>query len=178
VPRLVPLAAVAALVVCVPTTARAFERQWHLGGGLGVARPGSGGDFGIAAGFHVAYGLSDYFDLRLEGVAAQHSFADGEKTLVHSIGFGVAYKLDVLEWVPYAGIELVGYGFDGDPGPDRRAGSYGGASLDAGLDYALSRSFALGTLARMHVIGGRPSHAPPAMTWYTVLFRAEYRWGW
>ncbi len=48
-----------------PRSADAFEREWHLGVGGGVA---SGTELGMspALSAYAAYGLSDVFDARLE----------------------------------------------------------------------------------------------------------------
>ena len=51
-----------------------------------------------------------------------------------------------------------------------------GASVPFGLDYQLSRSFALGVAGRYHLLFGSLGEASPAQ-YLTVFARAEYIWG-
>ena len=121
-----PLRLVAlALAVCASSLARpaaAYERQWHVGGELGYAMAGfpSGAASGFVGGAHLGYGLNDSFNLRVDldisGFGVTDALAEGEAlppeglsshlaTLWHG-GVGVEYVVDILEWVPYAGLTL------------------------------------------------------------------------
>ncbi len=164
--------------LAAPAAAHAFERQWHAGIGYGVATfPGADAPLAPLAGIHGAYGVSDFFDVRVDLFIAMHSFAEGQRTFVHSASAGMAYKLDVFEWIPWAALEIGAYGMDGDPGLDGRSGSIDpGGSVALGLDYALSRRFGLGGEGRMHMIMGTAEQG--TASYLTFLVRAEYRWGW
>ncbi|HEV8248263.1 MAG TPA: hypothetical protein VGP93_20950 [Polyangiaceae bacterium] len=168
-------AALVAFVSCLLWVheAHAFERQWHLGGGAGVAFPPGGYSLGPALGAHAAYGISDVFDLRLELVGARHAKSGEPSANVFSGAFGIAYKLDVIEWVPYFGV-LAGYQLvrpEPDPSGDL-PGNSPSVGLIGGLDYGFSRSFGLGVCYRQDLLlsGGATSGL--------LLLRAEYRWGW
>jgi hypothetical protein len=178
-----------ALVLVLPRTAHAFENQWHLGAGLGVATlSGSEYKTGPAAGLHGAYGLSDTFDLRIELLASHHTLDVGDETReaptaqLLSAAAGVAYKVDVLEWIPYAGL-LGGYAaFLGDSPSDLGLSAPGDQELTVsvvlGIDYAHSRSFGLGAQLRYT---GFLSDLPDSLAdaqYFALLLRAEYRWGW
>src|SRR5688572_24742899 len=67
------LASIAA-TACLAAPARAFEREWHVGGGFGMGAPSSGYNAGPAVGIHGAYGISDVFDVRLEVLASGNGF--------------------------------------------------------------------------------------------------------
>lgn len=161
--------------------ARAFERQWHLGAGLGVAAPASGYQLGGALGLHGAYGVSDVFDARVTLESSLHRQRqraateppiegdDSGLTSLSRASLGLAYKLDVIEWVPYFGVRAGGYYFASAP---LKPYSRGGGALGwmAGCDYSFSRNAALGVeLSYDQLL--------PQGTVFGALLRAEYRWG-
>jgi hypothetical protein len=81
---------------------------------------------------------------------------------------GLAYKLDVLEWIPYFGVRAGYYRLGSEPGPwERGGGALGGF---VGLDYAISRSFAVGLEASVDRL--LPYGAVSALG-----LRVEYRFG-
>lgn len=180
-------------LVTSSSISQAFERQWHLGAGLGL------GGFGRVAGSsvpfsddglklpmvgaHAAYGLSDMFDARLELTWGLHSL-DGspdvvdpelEQTHVVSAATGLSYKLDVIEWIPYLGLLAGYYGYFGGPalasdGLKPGGGGDLGASLILGLDHALSRDVAVGVQLRYHrLLAGED--------YFTAQLRVEHTWG-
>jgi hypothetical protein len=163
-----------ALLSFVSTNAAAIENEWHVGGGVGLAQPTSG-DAGYQTApvlsLHAAYGLSDMFDVRVTLAGSMHApdAPDLEKTTLALGTVGLAYKFDVIEWVPYFGVRA-GY-FHFGPAPAEPDASGGGAiGVMAGLDYSFSRSFAVGVeLARDILLpeGGLTSG----------LLHAEYRLG-
>lgn len=195
-----PLALIAA--VASTTTAapcHAFERQWHAGAGLGLGRV-SRGDYsgwGPVLDLGVTYGLSDQFNLLGEvalgsfgvsapappapapGQPAPPPTAPGPGNYAfQSAVVGVAYTLDVLRWVPYAGLFVggarvsAGEGFGGAFGGD----AYRRVALDAGaaggLDYQLTREIAVGAVVRYHLAFTDPRSS--------LLFgglRVQYTWG-
>jgi len=144
---------------------RAFERQFHLGGGLGAARPSGDYELGPALGIHAAYGLTDAFDLRLE---LQGSRSDLGTLPVSFYGtrLGLAYKIDVMRLIPYAGVSAGGFAIAWEGGSLVRPS--GGAYF--GLDYGVSPHFGLGVF-----VNGDFIVVNPAVIVTSVLLRAEYR---
>ena len=132
--------------------AHAFEKQWHLGGGLGGTLA-QGYRVGPALNAYAAYGVSDVFDLRLEAIAAPatHAEKDAEPhpkahtdhgTLLYGAKLALAYKIDVIEWIPYAGPSVGFLGVTSPTAPYESVRPTVGGLV--GLDYAMSRDFGLG----------------------------------
>ena len=92
----------ALMVLSLGPPVRAFERQWHVGGGVGLATESGRDDVGLSLGVHGAYGISDVFDVRLELQASPSDVARLPSWFLAPRA-GLAYKLDVLRWIPYAG---------------------------------------------------------------------------
>jgi hypothetical protein len=162
----------ALLLWLLPDAASAFERQWHVGAGLGGVAPRSAYGLGGALALHGAYGLSDVFDARLTLESSLHKLDgdDASSTVSLSLAtLGLAYKLDIIEWVPYFGVRAGGYYWGSAPvAPySQRGGAIGGM---AGCDYSFSRSAAIGVELSYDLLlpEGNVSGA---------LLRAEYRWG-
>ncbi len=170
-----PFALVALCVATTTTTVHAFERQWHAGvDATWAAIPWHDATFGgYGAGAHLAYGLRDDFNALLEAGATSHPvWVDRPSLLVASGAVGVAYTLDVLEWVPYFGLLAGGYHFRG--AELERAEVKLGFQGAAGLDYRFSRDFAVGAQLRYHTFSDDPFTAH----YMTVSARFEYLWGW
>jgi len=175
------LAAIAVLGVLLSTSgpALAYEEQWHFGGGLGAAtfaRTDSG--WAPAAGAHAAYDVTDMFDLRVELLGSQHEFVDGMATRFYSVAAGFTYKVDVMEWVPYAGILGGIYAFDGEVWPSPLQKRELGISVPLGLDYTFSRTFGVGAQLRYHGFMSDPISSLEDAPHFSLLLRAEYRAGW
>jgi hypothetical protein len=176
--HVLPVAAALALLLHAPA-AGAYERQWQAGGTVGYAMLAeSGSEHGVGLGLHLRYGLSDAFDAMLEMGGSYHP--SSERLVAHGAA-GVAYVFDVLQWVPYAGLTLGGY-YLRAPSPPCMAGpstscegAWLGASIPFGLDYRITRSFAVGAQGRYHLLFLGPSEAP--LHYVTALARAEYIWG-
>jgi len=177
-PRLALLGSVALLVTALSSEALAFERQWHFGGGAGVALGLPGLELGPALGVHAAYGLSDVFDVRLELSGSRHAHtavagAEAQPAVYSSVytgKIGIAYKLDVIQWIPYLGVTAGALGATG-PLPDYNQVRM---SLGAvgGLDYAITRNLGIGIVGTADYVLTQPS------THAVFLLRAEYRFGW
>ena len=84
-------------------SSHAFEREWHLGAGAGVSH-GNALKVSPALAAYAAYGLSDVFDARLELTARGYHTGDNQNPNALSAMAGIAYKLDVLRWVPWAAV--------------------------------------------------------------------------
>lgn len=127
---------------------------------------------GGALSLHGAYGLSDVFDARVELRSSLHSRAGKGVglTVLSQAAVGLAYKLDVIEWVPYFGIRAGYYQFSSQPvTPFAERGGMIGAF--GGVDYAFSRSAGVGFELDYDTLlpdGGA----------FAALLHAEYRWGW
>lgn len=178
-PRFVLAGLLAALFALFPTQARAYEEQWHFGGGFGVASfVRSDAALAPLIGAHAAYDVSDIFDLRVELLAAEHEFIPGEPTHFYSAAAGIVYKLDVLEWVPYVGILGGYYALDGPTWPSPLKQRELGVSIPLGLDYTFSRTFGMGAQIRYHGFMSDPMSSLSDAPYFTALLRAEYRAGW
>ena len=184
------LAAVVALALLLaPRRAQAFEREWHVGGGLGVTAYPRYYTAGPALGLNAAYGISDVFDLKLELLGSLNTYtpplskADAaaglkpppsEHAEPWSAVAGLSYKLDVLQWIPYGAL-LVGYQHIGGRlpvgEPFRRDDAL--AAIVLGLDYAATRNFGLGASIRSDILLTSPERGAA----FTPMLRAEYHWG-
>ncbi len=170
--------------VSMACPAGAVEREHHVGVDLGVAilsMPDKT-DVGAGVGGHWTYGLSDAFNLMVEGgwslIAPGESLVSAAtpKTRPASAanaGVGVAYVLDVLRWVPYGGVLLGGYALMGGTLDSTRW--IPGGALALGLDYRFDRSFAAGVAFRQHLLATDTATYP---SFTQVFARIEYTWGW
>lgn len=156
-----------------PRTALAFERQWHVGGGAGITS-GNGLSLSPALSAYAAYGLSDVFDARAELTARGYDLgADSHPSALSAMG-GVAYKLDVLRWVPWAGVYAGYLAFLKAPPEGSVYKRHDAAlGLGLGLDYAFSRHVGAGVSLRFDQALTRSSASS-----FDALLRVEYRWGW
>jgi hypothetical protein len=177
-----PLAALSALAAALlaalaPRRAAAYEHQWHAGMSFGYAALfGAQTAHGFGGGLHLAYGANDAINLLAEIDATVHP---SSKWTVVSGGLGAAYVLDVLQWVPWAGLEVGPAGlvsFDpkcGVAATEPCSAFRINLAIPFGVDYQISRSFAVGLGGRFQVLvlGGSP--------WETLAVgaRAEYAWG-
>jgi hypothetical protein len=176
--RLLPAIGLALGLGLSPARALAFEGQWHAGGGIGAGFfADSATRAGPAIGLHGAYGLSDYFDVKLEGLAALHS-RDEHGLGLYAVSAGLAYKIDVIQWIPYVGVQVGYYRLSGTDRPGQLHPNELGMSVDLGMDYAVSRSFGLGLELRYHGFLSDPLASLGDAPYFSALLRAEYRWGW
>jgi hypothetical protein len=168
-----------------PRPAHAIERQHHLGldPSLSILKVDDKSTVSVGAGIgaHYTYGLSDQFNFMVElnasRVAAnqEQDHADSPHTRPANVAHGlvgVGYVIDVLRWVPYFGLLAGGYHLSGGT-LDSPIVAFGGA-VQVGLDYQLSRHWALGAAGQQHFLltklGDYPSYT-------TVMLRLEYMWG-
>jgi hypothetical protein len=155
------------------SSAHAFEREWHLGGGAGISS-GSGLTLSPAVAAYVAYGLSDVFDARVELTARGYHIGSEQNPHALSAMAGVAYKLDVLRWVPWAGVYAGYLGFLEEPRAGLTFERHDVAlGVGLGLDYAFTRKLGAGVTLRYDDALGRANTST-----FDALLRAEYRWGW
>ena len=172
-PALALALAAGAAALLAPARASAYERQWHFGASFGYdALFASTTAHGFGGGVHLAYGLSDMFNLIAEIDATVHP---SPSLTVVSGAIGAAYVLDVLQWVPWGGLEVGPAGLLSlDPKCATACTAFRfSAAIPFGLDYQISRSFTVGLGGRFQVLllGATPWET------LTVAARAEYVWG-
>lgn len=170
---LAPLAAAVLAAAFLSTSAAsAFERQWHAGASLGYLGGWSGVGHGAAGGLDLGYGVRDWLDIV---GAIDVSYHPSSKLLVPAGTVGVRFTFDLLQVVPYVGVQvgaagtaLVGSGC---------TGGCSEAKLDLavpfGLDYQLSRSVTLGAAGRFQVLLLNGSAIPML----GAFAKVQYVWG-
>ncbi|MFO0735317.1 MAG: hypothetical protein U0270_05530 [Labilithrix sp.] len=165
--------------------ASAIEQQHHLGlapafGMLNI-KDKSTVSAGFGGALHYAYGLTDQWNLTLDAssvVVAADQKLDPPANLqtrpaaVHQAGAGVSYVIDILRVIPWFGIEggaclLTGGTLD-------RAIVVPDLSVGVGLDYQLSRTFAVGVTGREHLMISKLDTYP---SYLTAMLRFEVMWG-
>jgi hypothetical protein len=170
----------AALAWSLEGTARAFEREWHLGVGLGAAAA-TGYRVGPAVNAYAAYGISDVFDLRIELLGSRHFVTPPAvdpdvpppprlpPSLFYGAKLALSYKVDVIQWIPYVALTA---GYLGVTNPiEPYAAGQPSAGLLAGLDYVASRNLGLGVAVDYDYA----FHLGAAYA--ALLVRAEYHFG-
>jgi hypothetical protein len=158
------------IVVSLAGGAHAFEEQWRFGGGAGVVVPGESYTLAPAVGAYGAYGVSDAFDVKLE-LSLARSTADPDVASFFYGAYGaLAYKLDVIQWIPYLGVRGGVVGVSAAVAPfEAFSPSAGGI---AGVDYAFSRSLGFGLgLSFDYLLAGSGNQL------FGALLTAEYRFG-
>ena len=188
--RKVPASCLAALVLgaalCAsPREALAIERQHHFGldPTLALLKVDDKSSMSPAVGLgaHYTYGLNDQFNFMAELNAS--FMIQGEKLdepttprtrptqIAHALA-GVGYVIDILQWVPYFGVLVGGYRLGGGTLDDPLV-VLGGA-VQLGLDYQLSRQWAIGGALQQHFLVTKMSDYP---SYTTMMLRFEYMWG-
>lgn len=170
--------AVLAASLAVAGEAAAVEREHQIGLDAGmpllvVQRSSSTILSGASLGLHYTYGLSDAFNLIADGGTSFLFAGTSSLPTISNVDVGVAYVLDVLTWVPWAGLELGGYALTEDPSGGTTV--FPGAALALGVDYRFTRSWAAGFVLRQHWLFTRQNDLP---SFTQGLLRAEYTWGW
>lgn len=177
--------AVALGAVSATGPAAAVEHQHHLGLGPELAvlsiKDKSTASVGAGGALHYAYGLTDQWNLAVEASSAivaihQHQdYPEAPRTrpsgVDHAVA-GVSYVIDILRWVPYIDAQAGVYRLSGGTLPSTLW--LPGALLGIGLDYQITRSFAVGVGFRESFLFTKLSTYP---TYSTVVLRLEYMWG-
>lgn len=181
--------AVAVGLLACSAPAEAFERQHHvgLGAGLSLLSANDAPNVNVSEGLelHYAYGITDAFNVMVEGSASFFSWkgdisTDPKKPTPHTLpgtiagaGVGVGYVFDVLQWVPYAGA-LIGGDYVGGGNLDK-ALFVPDAQIALGVDYQITRSWAVGVAYRQHMLLTKLDTYP---SYAFFAIRGEYVWGW
>lgn len=178
-------AALAGLLLAT-SSASAFERQWRTGVSLGYAYFSNVTDetlHGFGGGLHLSYGLSDAWNA---SITADTAYFPSGDALILGGAAGVSYVIDILQVVPHVGILVGPYDVwrvsgacdvpnaspPSPPSPPCHRLSLG-ASIPFGLDYTVSRSFAVGVGGRYHLLIASDGVAQMV----TAFARAELTWG-
>jgi hypothetical protein len=169
--------AVLGATLALPGHAAAVEHENQLGLELGVPmlvvqNSNTSPLTGAGLGLHYTYGFSDAINLVADAGAATLFGASSLATVSH-VDLGLAYVLDVLQWVPWGAAEIGGYALTGNPVGGTQV--LPGFALAVGLDYRFSRTWAAGIVLRQHMLFTDLSVFPS----YTEgLIRFGYTWGW
>jgi len=130
---------------------------------------------------HYAYGLSDQFNLMIEASSAivakdqQQDNPDSPRNRPAAVdhgSVGVGYVIDILQWVPYIGLQGGVYRLAGGTMPSALITP--GVVLSAGLDYQITRHLAAGIAVREHMMLSKLDTYP---SYLTAALRFEYMWG-
>jgi len=170
---------VSLVAVLLPRIASAFEGQWHVGGGLGLMSYGGDTHFTMPElALHGAYGLSNVFDVRLElGESLPLSSGKSNRGLGYAEAV-LAYKLDIIEWIPWAGLGAGAFAATGDLQGRGREALQPAASLWFGLDYAFNREWGAGAFIGMHSWFADSTRSGLHYAATNFGLRIERRFGW
>lgn len=183
---LLSFSAVFASLAAWSSEANAYERQWQAALGLGYAQLYNGGGTTAAAGvlpgfganLGLSYGINDSFNAIAH---ADFSLQPGATPVfVAGGGAGIAYVLDILQWVPWIGVTVDGYGVTAlNPCVSTNDLSCSNGRLGFsglfGLDYQVSRRFSLGGGLRYGLLLlGNQNNVDQTLS---VSLRAQYIWG-
>lgn len=157
------------LALLAPATAYAYEDQIGLALGLGYAVIPSDTPLpqhGLVLQAEAGFGLGDTWELRALAGYAVH--IDDEPLHRIHVGAELVYLVDILEVVPFFGIGI-DLPITIHPGVVDVADFAGHAVV--GIDWLLSREFALGVEARPYVLFTRLDADAPV--WITAVIRAQ-----
>lgn len=150
--------------------ASAFERQWHLGGGAGVVTPSGPYALAPALGAYASYGVSDVFDVKLQLTLSRAAAEPDLASFRYGAHAALAYKIDVIQWIPYFGIRAGAVAVSDPVAPfEKLSPSVGGI---AGVDYAMTRSLGFGLELSLDYLS-----AGAGNELFGALITAEYHWG-
>jgi len=182
----VGLAAVALLGTSLwSADVQAYERQWRLGIDFGYSVAGfpEGAVGGYGGGLHLAYGITDAFNLRLHGDVTVFDLPDpATSALLYQGALGLEYVIDVMRWVPYLGV-LAGPVYVARQDTETAEGEVTerpdhwllGIEVPLGLGYQLSPNFLVGFEGRLRLLPFGPDDRPTQQL--LGLGRLEVVWG-
>jgi len=181
-PLAITLALSLPFALLVARSASAYERQQTIGldaGGVISGTNGANTKLGGNLALHYTYGVTDAF-LAMAEVGGSGLTADlpskktpAEPGIVATAALGAGYVFDVSRWVPYAGV-LLGPAYFANARVTQPFWTLD-AQLAVGVDYEVTRSWAVGISYRQHMFLEKASTYPE----FTVVsLRLEYVWGW
>ena len=165
------------------TTARAAAGQWQAGARIGAAWLDEA-SVGPSLEGYLRYGLTESLDVDVQVLTSFHPFAKGngpaddgaapaQNAWAMALSPGLLYRWDVLRVVPFAGVGVGLYEWDGELEPAVKSAQFG-ASLRLGLDYLLSRDVVLSVQASSHWVSADGIRMP----WFQLGIGAAHAWGW
>jgi hypothetical protein len=169
-------AGAAAAIAFAPSTAHAYEHQFHLGGSFGyVGLVGDNGASGLGGRINFDYGITDAINLMTRAEMISYP---KQGVLVPSAAAGIGYVIDILQWVPYFGAMagVADIWTVSCPSTGKIACSHLpklDLEIPAGLDYLVSRRFAVGVVGRYQLLLLNGN----ALNSFGAFVRAEYIWG-
>jgi hypothetical protein len=162
----------------VSLSALAFDKQTYLGGGLGVGNYDRGQTLGPTASLYGAYGISDSFDGRLELMSSLlKPVGSSSQGFLNSALLAFTYKLDVIQWIPWAGLGIGVYQMNSELAGPKRNSIEPGLSVLFGLDYAWSREYGLSLAFGLHALPLTEDSNVAALRYTTSVLRFERRFG-
>jgi hypothetical protein len=155
-----------AVIAIGPCALAAASDEWATGAGASVQFAGKASERSAFWEGQVEYGLNETLHAGLE-LGAAHALDDFSLRALRATPL-VGVRLDVVEWVPYlaSGPSLL-VGLQGKTAVDL------GADVVVGLDYLLSRSWAVG--AQYHFTA---TAADGGTLVHRAGLRLMYLWGW
>ena len=163
------------MITLTAPAASAVERQWRMGADIGWAAVASSEKVfpGWGGGAHLAYGLTDSYDLLMSAGLTSHAIsASTPNGTIMDVAVGAAYTLDIVQWVPYVGLLVGGYRQSG--GGLQQANYDLGLQIALGMDYRFSPSWSTG----LQVKYASFSKEPLSAHYMTTFVRFEYLLGW
>lgn len=163
-----------------PAHALTESRAW-AGAFVGVNRPGSGASQlgpGLQLGMNLS--LGDFWTLQAGLDGAYHfgrtieSDIQLSPLLVTNAFFGVQYRLDIIKYVPYVGLALVGYPL-GPTVDDAATRAQLGLKLTVGLNWRPAREWSIGGFIDLH---GSTAALTAFDAYATAGLNVGYHWRW
>lgn len=182
--RVIVLGCTSIAAASIPRPALAAAGQWQVGGRLGAAWL-AGAGFGPSLDGYLRHGVSESLDLDVQVMTSLHPFgardadapvgsASSGNAWALALSPGLLYRWDVLRAVPFAGIGVGVYEWQGELKPAVKPTQFG-VSARLGLDYLLSRDVVLSMQATTHWV---TSDGSVTMPWFQLGVGAAHAWGW
>ena len=163
--KLLVSSAFAASLLAFPLSASALEGDWEVGGALAGAffiNGSIGGGAELFARYNIYDGLSLSGGL---GGYAIHATAHRAEKVTQEVNFGlyslragIFYALDIIDWVPSAGLHISHYFSENNDWKWHRNGNGFGLDIDLQVQYRGIRHLALGIGASYHVMFTSPDY--------------------
>lgn len=147
------------LTMSSPAYAGRTESRLWVGAGFNNARPGtSRQQSGPGTQLGLSLTLSDFFSVQM-GIDGAYHLADAKKEddakddlpdlFVTDAFLGLQYNLDIIQYIPYISVGLVGY-LAAPPASDELPAPDLGARLSVGMNWRASRDWSLGAAIDLH----------------------------
>ncbi len=167
--------------------ADALEGEPALLAGAGVEHwNGEVASTALATELGASYGLGEWLDIRAIGTISRLELCGGgraagpcgNQTWELSLGGMLAFKLDVIQWVPYLGPQLSYRWLTGGPIPREDRAHEFGVGGAFGIDYVPAREYGLGLQMGYQAFATALAEGIADQGALTAGLHFEYRWGW